>query len=105
MNTLLPTTVIGSYPQPSWLVDRELLTAKGVPRVRAADVWKVDEANLVEAQEAATLVAIRDQERAGIDIITDGEISRESYFNHFANALGGVDPDKIGEGVNRVGGR
>ena len=105
MDALLPTTVIGSYPQPNWLVDRDLLTAKGVPRVRAHDVWRVADGDLAEAQEAATLVAIRDQERAGIDIITDGEIGRESYFNHFANALGGVDPDEVGVGVNRVGGR
>lgn len=105
MLPLLPTTVIGSHPQPEWLVDRAELTAKGVPRVRAADVWRVAPEWLEEAQEAATLVAIHDQEQAGIDIITDGEVRRESYFNHFANALAGVDRDKLGEGVNRVGGR
>lgn len=101
----ITTTVVGSYPQPGWLVDRELLTRKGVPRVRAADVWRVDPDELAEAQEAATLVAIADQERAGIDVITDGEIRRESYFNHFATALSGVDPVVVGEGVNRGGGR
>src|SRR6476661_2380168 len=93
---LIPTTVIGSYPQPSWLVDHELLVEKGVPRTRAADVWRVPPADLEEALDAATLLAIHDQVRAGIDIVTDGEIRRESYFNHFANAL---------DGVNRLGGR
>ncbi|MDH4146649.1 MAG: 5-methyltetrahydropteroyltriglutamate--homocysteine methyltransferase [Acidimicrobiia bacterium] len=100
----LATTVVGSYPQPSWLVDRALLTRKGVPRVRADDVWRIAPEDLAEAQEAATLVAIADQVRAGIDIVTDGEIGRESYFNHFATALGGVDRERIGEGVNRNGG-
>jgi 5-methyltetrahydropteroyltriglutamate--homocysteine methyltransferase len=102
---LIPTTVIGSYPQPSWLVDHDLLVAKGVPRTRAADVWRVAPGELDEALDAATLLAIHDQTLAGIDIITDGEIRRESYFNHFANALDGVDRDRLGEGVNRVGGR
>lgn len=101
---LLPTTVMGSYPQPAWLIDHERLRGDGVPRVRAADLWNVDEAHLEEATEAATLIAISDQELAGIDVITDGEVRRESYFNHFANMLGGVDRDKIGEGVNRRGG-
>jgi 5-methyltetrahydropteroyltriglutamate--homocysteine methyltransferase len=102
---LIPTTVIGSYPQPSWLVDHDRLVEKGVPRTRAADVWRVAPAELDEALDAATLLAINDQSRAGIDIVTDGEIRRESYFNHFANALDGVDRERIGEGVNRVGGR
>ena len=102
---LIPTTVIGSYPQPSWLIDHELLVEKGVPRTLAAEVWKIDAADLDDALDAATLQAIADQTRAGIDIITDGEIRRESYFNHFANALDGVDRDRVGEGVNRVGGR
>jgi 5-methyltetrahydropteroyltriglutamate--homocysteine methyltransferase len=102
---LIPTTVIGSYPQPSWLIDRALLVEKGVPRTRAADVWRIAPDELDEALDAATLLAIHDQERAGIDIVTDGEIRRESYFNHFANALDGVDRQRLGEAVNRVGGR
>ena len=103
MESLLTTTVMGSYPQPEWLIDRRSLVGKGVPRVRATDVWQVDEKHLAEAIEAATLVAIADQERAGVDVITDGEIGRESYFNHFANSLGGIDQNRIGVGVNRVG--
>ena len=95
---LIPTTVIGSFPQPSWLVDHDLLVAKGVPRTRAADVWRIPPDELDEALDAATLLAIHDQVRAGIDIVTDGEIRRESYFNHFANALDGVDRDRLGEG-------
>jgi 5-methyltetrahydropteroyltriglutamate--homocysteine methyltransferase len=102
---LIPTTVIGSYPQPSWLIDRELLVKKGVPRTRATDLWRIEPPELEEALDAATLLAIHDQIRAGIDIITDGEIRRESYFNHFANALDGVDRERLGEGVNRLGGR
>src|SRR5215210_4052430 len=102
---LIPTTVIGSYPQPSWLIDHDRLVEKGVPRTRAADVWRVAPAELDEALDAATLLAINDQSRAGIDIVTDGEIRRESYFNHFANALDGVDRERLGEAVNRVGGR
>ncbi len=105
MLPLLPTTVVGSYPQPSWLVDRELLVRKGVPRTRASEVWRIEPDELDDALDAATLVAIHDQVQAGIDIVTDGEIRRESYFNHFANALAGVDQDRPGEGVNRVGGR
>jgi 5-methyltetrahydropteroyltriglutamate--homocysteine methyltransferase len=104
MHDLLPTTVIGSWPQPEWLVDRSLLTAKGVPRVRAGDVWRVAPEHRDEAVRAATLTAIRDQEEAGIDVITDGEIGRESYFNHFATALGGVDQARHGQAVNRGGG-
>jgi 5-methyltetrahydropteroyltriglutamate--homocysteine methyltransferase len=102
---LIPTTVIGSYPQPSWLIDHDLLVEKGVPRTRTADVWRIAPADLDEALDAATLLAIHDQARAGIDIVTDGEIRRESYFNHFANALDGVDRERLGEAVNRVGGR
>lgn len=105
METRIATTVVGSWPQPGWLVDRDLLVRKGVPRVRAADVWRVEPEHRAEAIEAATLVAIADQEAAGVDILTDGEIGRESYFNHFATALGGVAQDRIGVGVNRVGGR
>jgi 5-methyltetrahydropteroyltriglutamate--homocysteine methyltransferase len=86
----LATTVVGSYPQPDWLVDRALLS-KGVPRVRMRGLWRVPEPWLEQAQDDATIVAIRDMERAGIDIISDGEIRRESYSNHFATALEGVD--------------
>ena len=87
---LLPTTVVGSYPQPDWLVDRALLS-KGVPRVRLQTMWRIPEPLLMEAQDDATIVAIRDMERAGIDIVSDGEIRRESYSNRFATALDGVD--------------
>ncbi|MDX2203711.1 MAG: 5-methyltetrahydropteroyltriglutamate--homocysteine methyltransferase [Hyphomicrobiaceae bacterium] len=86
---LLPTTVVGSYPQPNWLVNRDMLS-KSVPRVRM-DIWRVPEPWLEEAQDDATLIAIRDMERAGIDIITDGEMRRESYSNRFATALEGID--------------
>ena len=91
---LLPTTVVGSYPQPDWLVNREMLS-KTVPRVRM-DIWRVPQQWLEQAQDDATIVAIRDMERAGIDIITDGEIRRESYSNRFATALEGIDMDKPG---------
>ena len=87
---MLTTTVVGSYPQPDWLVDRALL-AKGVPRVRMQSMWRIPEPFLEQAQDDATIVAIRDMERAGIDIVTDGEIRRESYSNRFATALDGVD--------------
>ncbi len=86
----LLTTVVGSYPQPDWLVDRALLS-KGVPRVRQREIWRVAEPWLEQAQDDATIVAIREMERAGIDIVTDGEIRRESYSNRFATALEGVD--------------
>jgi len=89
---LLPTTVVGSYPQPDWLLDRAMLS-KSVPRVRMQGMWRVPEAHLEEAQDDATIVAIRDMERAGIDIVTDGEIRRESYSNRFATALDGIDTD------------
>ena len=87
---LLPTTVVGSYPQPEWLVDRAMLS-KVVPRTRMHAMWRLPEQHLEEAQDDATIVAIRDMERAGIDIVTDGEIRRESYSNRFATALEGVD--------------
>ncbi|MFY9136105.1 MAG: hypothetical protein WAO73_00605, partial [Zwartia sp.] len=87
---LLPTTVVGSYPQPDWLVDREQLS-KGVPRTRQHELWRIPEERLEQAQDDATVLAIRDMERAGIDIITDGEIRRESYSNRFAMELEGVD--------------
>ena len=83
---LLQTTVVGSYPQPDWLVNREMLS-KVVPRTRLKEIWRVSDAYLQQAQDDATLLAIRDMERAGIDIITDGEMRRESYSNHFARPL------------------
>ena len=92
---LFPTTVVGSYPQPDWLVDRAMLS-KVVPRVRMTELWRVPEEWLEQAQDDATVVAIRDMERAGIDIITDGEIRRESYSNRFATALEGMDLDNPG---------
>src|SRR5713101_9781564 len=99
---LLPTTLVGSYPQPDWLIDRPKLS-KQVPRVRAHDLWLVDPQRLDGAQDDATLLAIRDQERAGLDIITDGEQRRESYSNRFATALDGVDIDHPGTTLNRSG--
>src|ERR1700680_4304540 len=89
---LLPTTVVGSYPQPEWLVDRAMLS-KSVPRTRMHGMWRLPPEHLEEAQDDATIVAIRDMERAGIDIVTDGEIRRESYSNRFATALEGIDID------------
>ena len=89
---VLPTTVVGSYPQPDWLVDRAMLS-KSVPRTRMHALWRIPQAHLEDAQDDATIVAIRDMERAGIDIVTDGEIRRESYSNRFATALEGIDPD------------
>ena len=94
---LLPTTVVGSYPQPDWLVDRATLRHHGVPRAHAHDMWRVPEALLEQAQDDATILAIREMERAGIDIVTDGEIRRESYSNRFALALEGVDAETPGE--------
>jgi 5-methyltetrahydropteroyltriglutamate--homocysteine methyltransferase len=102
LDYLLPTTVVGSYPQPGWLIDRAKLGAK-VPRVRVPDMWRVDGAFLEEAQNDATLLAIRDMERAGIDIITDGEMRRESYSNRFATALEGIDIERPGTTINRSG--
>ena len=100
---LLPTTVVGSYPQPDWLVDREKLKTRLPPRIRARDIWRVPEPYLEQAQDDATVVAIRDMERAGIDIITDGEIRRESYSNRFATALAGIDLDNPATQVGRAG--
>lgn len=99
---LLPTTVVGSYPQPDWLIDRERL-GHAVPRVRSESLWRVAGPYLAEAQDDATLIAIRDMERAGIDIITDGEARRESYSNHFANALDGIDSDNPATIAGRSG--
>ena len=103
LNVLLPTTVVGSYAQPEWLVDRENLKSRLPPRVRARELWRVPAEHLEEAQDAATLSAIRDMERARVDIITDGEIRRESYSNRFATALGGVDIDAPGTAIDRTG--
>jgi 5-methyltetrahydropteroyltriglutamate--homocysteine methyltransferase len=99
---ILPTTVVGSYPQPDWLIDRERL-AHAVPRVRSDDLWRVGPEWLAGAQDDATLLAIRDMERAGIDIITDGEVRRESYSNHFAGALSGFDHENPATIKGRVG--
>jgi 5-methyltetrahydropteroyltriglutamate--homocysteine methyltransferase len=99
---LLPTTVVGSYPQPDWLVDREMLS-KSVPRTRMTEMWRVPEKYLEQAQDDATIVAIRDLERAGIDIVTDGEIRRESYSNRFATALDGIDGDNPAMITSRSG--
>ena len=98
----IPTTVVGSYPQPNWLIDRALLGSR-VPRIRSPEIWRVDEQYLQEAQDDATRLAIRDMELAGIDIITDGEMRRESYSNRFATALDGVDIDNPGSIINRIG--
>ena len=100
---LFPTTLVGSYPQPDWLIDRERLTKHVPPRVRAQELWRIEESFLKEAQDDATLLAIRAQEDAGIDIVTDGEIRRESYSNRFATALDGLDLDHPGMAVTRSG--
>src|SRR3954452_11519458 len=97
------TSLVGSYPQPEWLIDREKLRGRLPPRVRAADLWRIDPAYLRDAQDAAVLVAIRDQERAGLDIVTDGEMRRESYSNYFVSALDGVDVDRPGSVLDRSG--
>jgi 5-methyltetrahydropteroyltriglutamate--homocysteine methyltransferase len=99
----LATTVVGSYPQPDWLIDREKLAGRLPPRVPARELWRVDEAWLEEAQDDATRLAVRDMEEAGIDIVTDGEIRRESYSNFFANALEGLDLDEPGTALDRTG--
>jgi 5-methyltetrahydropteroyltriglutamate--homocysteine methyltransferase len=100
---VLPTTLVGSYAQPDWLIDRERLRERFPPRIRARELWRVDPKYLEEAQDDATLLAIRDQERAGIDILTDGEMRRESYSNRFATALDGVDIDNPGTALDRSG--
>jgi 5-methyltetrahydropteroyltriglutamate--homocysteine methyltransferase len=99
---LLPTTVVGSYPQPDWLVDREMLS-KSVPRTRMAAMWRIPDEHLEQAQDDATVVAIRDMERAGIDIVTDGEIRRESYSNRFATELEGIDAENPAMIIARSG--
>jgi len=100
---LFPTTLVGSYPQPEWLIDRQQLTKRMPPRVRAADLWRVPEPWLREAQDDATILAIKAQEDAGLDIITDGEIRRESYSNRFATALEGIDLENPGTAISRTG--
>jgi 5-methyltetrahydropteroyltriglutamate--homocysteine methyltransferase len=99
----LPTSLVGSYAQPDWLIDRAKLAARFPPRVRARELWRVDPRFLEAAQDDATLLAIHDQERAGLDIITDGEMRRESYSNRFANALTGLDLDRPGSALDRSG--
>ena len=102
-NELLPTTVVGSYVQPEWLVDRNNLKGRLPPRIRAHEIWRVDPEFLESAQNDATLLAIHDMERAGIDIVTDGEVRRESYSNRVATALGGVDTKNPGTAIDRTG--
>lgn len=103
MNTLIPSMLVGSYPQPGWLVNHDVLRGSAPPRVRMKDVWRPGPDELLEAQDDACLLALRDQERVGIDIVSDGECRRESYFNHFANALGGIDINNPGEMPGRTG--
>ncbi len=100
---LLPTTIVGSWPQPDWLIDRETLASRPPPRVRAKELWRVAPEYLEQAQDDATLLAIREQERAGLDIITDGEMRRESYSNRFATALEGLDIDNPAVVQSRAG--
>ena len=100
---LIPTTLVGSYPQPSWLIDRERLLSSLPPRVRARELWRVPEPYLAEAQDDSTALAIRDFERVGLDILTDGEIRRESYSNRFATALDGMDIDNPAMIMSRAG--
>jgi len=100
---LFPTTIVGSFPQPEWLIDRAKLAGRFPPRVRAQELWRIPAPYLAEAQDDATIVAIRAQEEAGLDIISDGEIRRESYSNRFATALDGVDLDNPGSALDRSG--
>jgi len=100
---LFPTTLVGSYPQPEWLIDRKKLAGRFPPRVRAKELWRIPEPYLAEAQDDATIMAIRAQEEAGLDIVTDGEIRRESYSNRFGTALEGVDLDNPGTALDRSG--
>ncbi|MGH2909043.1 MAG: 5-methyltetrahydropteroyltriglutamate--homocysteine methyltransferase [Solirubrobacteraceae bacterium] len=99
----IPTSLVGSYPQPEWLIDRDALRSRLPPRVRARELWKVDPRWLAEAQDDAVRIAIADQERAGLSVITDGEMRRESYSNQFANALEGIDHERPGTIVSRAG--
>jgi 5-methyltetrahydropteroyltriglutamate--homocysteine methyltransferase len=100
---LFPTTLVGSYPQPDWLIDREKLAGRFPPRVRMRELWRVAEPYLTQAQDDATVLAIKAQEDAGLDIVTDGEMRRESYSNRFATALSGVDLDNPGTALDRSG--
>ena len=100
---LFPTTLVGSYPQPDWLIDRQRLVAIVPPRARAPELWRMEGALLDQAQDDATILALRDQERAGIDVVTDGEMRRESYSNRFATALEGIDIDNPAIIVSRSG--
>ena len=100
---LLPTSLVGSMPQPEWLIDRKKLAGRFPPRTRARELWRIAPEWLEAAQDDATVIAIREQERAGLDIITDGEIRRESYSNRFATALEGVDLDNPGTALDRSG--
>jgi 5-methyltetrahydropteroyltriglutamate--homocysteine methyltransferase len=102
-DVLFPTTLVGSYPQPEWLIDRKKLAGRFPPRVRATELWRIGKDFLEEAQNDATVLAIRAQEEAGLDIVTDGEIRRESYSNRFATALEGVDIDNPGSALDRSG--
>ena len=103
VNKLLPTSLVGSYAQPDWLIDREKLAGRFPPRTRARELWRIAPEYLAQAKNDATLVAIREQEEAGLDIVTDGEIRRESYSNRFATALDGVDIDNPGTALDRSG--
>ena len=103
MTQLLPTTLVGSYPQPDWLVDKQMLLGAQPPRVRMEKVWRMSGALLEEAQHDAARLAVADMERAGVDIVTDGEVGRESYFNLFATGLAGIDLDNPGTALNRRG--
>ena len=100
---LLPTSVVGSYPQPDWLIDRSNLKTRLPPRIRAEEIWRIAPELLEQAQDDATVLAVRDMERAGIDIVTDGEIRRESYSNRVATALGGIDTENHGFAMDRTG--
>src|SRR5215469_4269269 len=100
---LFPTSLVGSYPQPEWLINRDMLSKQMPPRVRVEELWRVPVEWIEQAQDDATLLAVRDQERAGLDILTDGEMRRESYSNRFATALDGVDLDNPGSIISRSG--
>src|SRR4051794_2825151 len=100
---ILPTSLVGSYAQPDWLIDRAKLAGRFPPRVRALELWRVDPEHLSQAQDDATVLAVRAQEEAGLDIITDGEMRRESYSNHVAAAVEGVDIDNPGTALDRRG--
>jgi len=102
---VIETTVVGSYPQPDWLVDKSRYRQTVVPRIRMPELWRVPPAHLGEAQDDAVRLAVGDMESAGVDVVTDGEQRRESYFNEFANGLSGIDLEHPGEAINRLGKR